>query len=448
MPQPAPKGRKKLILVVSDKMGRNKKPERNEHGLVRMAATTRKNMGFDKTVSVSSSQKSMVLDIFQAFTADVKAAKDTGEYTTEECQRIGFVTKDTYDSIIGGKHIKNVWISDTLEDPIVMGADPEFLLFRPGNDQIVHANGVMLKNGPIGCDGAMAEVRPDPATTPAGLVDNIRKIFANNTLTKSISDLMWMAACYYKNQNRDYPVGGHIHIGNPSKIMGMPAGRRDLFFAMLNKAMDELLSIPMVRLDGNESGSCRRTKCGMVLGGGQGYGYFGEWRKCDGRLEHRTLSGMWLMHPSIAKAVFGTARAIIGEAHRHIDSNNYNSDYICPGGDFADFGDSRSNGGKQRKAWQNGFDGWKSIPLLQEMGCVRSSNEMNRLLNTCAATSINTTYLKKWFSTLRNFSTFKDNEECIRALMEILSVPVKEIQAFDKQLQNNWLEKNKFIVDF
>lgn len=433
--------RKKLILVVSERMNDNKKPDRNEHGLIRMSATARKNMGFDDTVEVSA-KKAMALDIFHAFTADIKALKASGDYTAEELRRVGFVTQDTFDHITAGTSPKNVWISDTVEEPTTMGADPEFLLFR-NDDRIVHANSVMLKDGPIGCDGAMAEVRPDPAKTANGLVKNISKIFSNKSLTENIEDFRWMAACYYKNTSRDYPVGGHLHLGNPTKISSMRASDRDLFFAVLNKILDELLAVPMSRLDGTEPGSCRRTKCGMVLGGGNGYGYFGEWRKCQGRLEHRTLSGMWLMHPSIAKAVFGVARAIVDEVYRKVDEHGYEMNYICPGCDSSMFAEKGKG-----SAWKNGFDGWKDLPLLRDMGCVRSSAEINKFLNTCSAAAINKSFLNKWFELLRSFSTYRDNSDCIRALREILSVPVKEINGFDKQIQKNWLSGNKFIVDF
>jgi len=434
--------RKKLILVVSKRMDGNKKPDRDEHALIRMSAAARKNMGFDDHVEVSS-KKSLALDIFHAFTADIKALKASGEYSAEELRRVGFVTQRTFDQITAGTSPKNVWISDTVEEPTTMGADPEFLLFRNDEDRIVHANSVMLKDGLIGCDGAMAEVRPDPAKTSTGLVENIRKIFANKSLTSNIEDFRWIAACYYKNTSRDYPVGGHIHLGNPAKISSLSASNRDLFFGVLNRILDELLAVPMSRLDGTEPGSCRRTKCGMVLGGGQGYGYFGEWRKCDGRLEHRTLSGLWLMHPSIAKAVFGVARAIVDEVYRKVDEHEYDMSYICP--------DCSSNMFAERgkgSAWKNGYNGWKDLPLLRDMGCTKSSNEMNKLLNTCSAASINKTFLKKWFDLLRSFSTYSDNSNCIRALREILSIPIKEINEFDKQIQNNWLSGNKFIVDF
>jgi hypothetical protein len=75
------------------------------------------------------------------------------------------------------------------------------------------------------------------------------------------------------------------------------------------------------------------------------------------------------------------------------------------------------------------------------------SDEMNRLLNGCSANAINKPFINKWFKTIRRFSTFKDNEEYVRALKEILSVPVREIHEFEKQIQPNWLRKNKFIID-
>ena len=422
-------------------MENNKKQDRDEHSLIRMSAAARKNMGFDKVVEVSAKQAAM-LNIFQAYAADVQALKKSGDYSQEELRRVGFVTQATYDKITEGKALKNIWISDTVHETL-FGADPEFLLFRQNEDRVVSAASLMGKAGKIGSDGAMAEVRPDPSKTSSGLVRNIRNIFADANLTGKIDQYRWMAACYFKDQNRDYPVGGHIHIGNPKGVMSMSSAVRTLFFAMVNKILDELLALPMSRLDGNEPGSCRRTKCAMVLGGGKGYGFFGEWRKCDGRLEHRTLSGLWLMHPSLAKAVIGTAHAIVNEVYRLVDNEGYSKDYICPNGGVDEF-DERGRG----SAWKGPFNGWAEIPLMRDMRCLRSTEEMNAILNSCSASTINSAFVKKWYDQMKTLSTFKENENCIRALRDILRVPIAEINDFDKQIQKNWLQGHKFIVDF
>lgn len=437
--------KKRLILVVSDRMDQNKKPGRKESDLIRMSSKARDNMGFTGAVEVTG-KSSVSLSVFHAYTGDLRDVRSSGKYTPEELKRLGFVTQRTFDIITGNTtSLKNIWISENRYET-VMGADPEFLLFDPDNDAVVHANSIMSKDGDLGSDGAMAEIRPKPAKNTERLVENMRGIFGNKTLTENIRHLKWLASCYYRNSHRDFPVGGHIHIGNTQKILAMPEAHRQLLFAVLNKVLDEHLAIPMTRLDGAEPGSRRRTKCSMVLGGGNGYGYFGEWRIAQGRLEHRTLSGMWLMHPSLSKAVLGTARAIIDEVYSRISDKNYDINYICPNGECDTFrpkvyGQSRGN------AWRDGFDGWSDIPLLKDMRSMRSSADMNKMLNTCNTASINKPFLNKWLNIMKSFSSFSYNEEEIRALKEILSVPIKSLTGYDRQIQPNWLTDKKFIVD-
>ena len=187
--------KKKLILVPSRSMDNNRKEERNESSLIRMAAKARDFMDFEEdkvevwTVAGSERQTAVLLDIFQAFSNDVKKVKDLvrkGEFKPGDLNRIGFVTTKMYNRITGGDSDTNIWVSTGVHDT-VLGADPEFLLFNSAGD-VVHANNVMQKNGIIGCDGAMAEVRPLPSSTPEGLVANIKKAFTDKSLTAKITD--------------------------------------------------------------------------------------------------------------------------------------------------------------------------------------------------------------------------------------------------------------------
>jgi hypothetical protein len=427
--------KEKLILVPSAKMDSNKKEERNEHGLVRMSKAARTNMGFDDKVEIYPASKTsdrikgaMLLEIFHAFTADIKKAREDG-LTDAELRRTGFVTTNTYNKITGGtttKIAKNIWITDDIADTII-GADPEFLLFDKHGD-VVRANNVMGYNGPIGCDGAMAEVRPKPSVSPEGLVENIKTLFEDQELTNRIKPYNWMAGCYYKDQSRDYPIGGHIHIGNPIQIARIGTERRTDFFKAFNKILDELLAVPLIKVDGADLGRARRTECTMGK-----FGYFGEFRLCNGRLEHRTLSGMWLMHPTMATMVFGTAKAIIDEVYRHVADHNYNLDYMFP---------SKL---RRNHVWSTDFNQWGEIPLVNDLGCTKSSRQMVELLHKSSATKITLKYLQGWHNRMRSLSTYKQYSKYIDGLYEILKNRTKAFHEYNKRLQSNWLEGSKFL---
>jgi hypothetical protein len=436
-------GKKKLILLPSRSMDNNRKDDRNENGLVRMAAKAREFMSFDEdkvevwTVAGSERQASVLLDIFHAFSADVTKVKDLirkGEFKPGDANRIGFVTTKMYKRITGGDNDTNIWVSTGVHDTVI-GADPEFLLFDT-DDNVIHANGLMKKEGIIGCDGAMAEVRPKPSTNPEGLVKNIRDAFANKSLTSAIAQYEWRAGCYYRNSKRDYPMGGHIHIGNPAKVAKMTMPRREMFFNVMNKIVDEFLSIPCIRFDG-EMGTKRRTACQMSFGGG-GWGYFGEWRPCNGRLEHRTLSGMWLMHPTVAMCVIGTAKAITDEIFKRWANQDFKFEYVIP---------NKYKSMNYKSMNSDDFTAWKSFPICKDVGAVMSSKELRQVLNMSKGSDVSKSWLDKWHAKMRRLSTYKKYAKYIDGLREILKLSMPELAKWDRKIQNNWLKSKKFLVD-
>lgn len=445
--------RQKLILVASKSMDDNKKTNRDEHTLIRMSSTVRSNMDFGEdsvelcpagASTENQIARTKTLTIFKAFSADIKKAKtmvDKGDLDISELKRVGFVTTKTLNSINGASgrnKNKNIWVSDSI-DNTVLGSDPEFLLFDRDTSAVIRANGVLSRTGALGSDGAMAEIRPRPATTTETLVNNIKKVFSADKAVKYIDKYKWLAACYHKDDTRDYPVGGHIHIGSPAKIAKLDTKTKHAFFIVMNKILDELLAIPLIKLDGKEEGCLRRTQCQMCTTGFGGYGFFGEMRTPNGRLEHRTLSGMWLTHPSVAKAVFGTAKAIVDEIFKLVLHKKFNANYMClyP----------KSSDGRLAHMWIKGFDGWKNVQLAKDMKCTLSSTKMINTLNDSNPTMINATYLEKWLSTMKGFSTYKNNSKYILGLYEILKISSRELCNWDKEIQNNWLGNKKFMVD-
>lgn len=429
-------GREKLILIPSEKMDHNKKEDRNEHGLVRMSKIARDSLGFDRSVEIypetDSTEKrlggAMLLEIFQAFSEDIKKARADG-MTENDLKRAGFVTTKTFQKITGsGDRIpqKNIWVTKDVNDTVI-GADPEFILFD-SDGNVVRANNVLSFNGPIGCDGAMAEIRPQPAISPEGLVENIRVLLADDRYVSSIKPYKWYAGCYYKDDNRDYPIGGHIHIGNPIQVARIDSDRRVDFFKSFNKILDELLSIPMIKIDGTTSGRARRTECTMGK-----YGYFGEFRTCNGRLEHRTLSGMWLMHPTLSTLVLGTAKAIIDEVYRHVADKDFDLEYMFP---------RKFRGGG---VWSDGFEQWGEIPLVADIGCTLSSKAMIDYLHKSDANKISPKFLKAWRDRMRRLSTYKMYSTYIEGLYDVLVNSVKTFHNCNKSIQRNWLEGAKFL---
>lgn len=436
-----------LILVVSDSMNTNKKPDRNEHALVRMSAGARNSFALaDPDIQVSCKTQSSVLKVHKAFSADIKKLKKEG-LSLAELKRVGFVTKDTFQKLTTSNRSilkSNVFIGKP-EKPkkpakapfeMLIGADPEFLLFdNDGN--VVRANNVLPKPGPIGSDGAMIEIRPDPTQCPSKLVTNMKGIFANNQLTNSIKDYAWKAAIYHKDAQRDYPVGGHIHLGNPPGMGKFISGdSKSYLFAVFNKIMDELLAIPLIKLDGSDLGKSRRSDCQMAMGN-DGYGFYGEWRSCNGRLEHRTLSGLWLMHPVVAECVLGAAKAIAEEMYKMA----YEEDFTRKLYKHPDI-----NLGNHKMLYRPEFDDWSSITLTAALNCTKSSSFMASTLNTSKTKSITKAYLKGWYAQMKRLSTYRKYSKQIDKLYAILCMPRKNVTDVGFNLKTNWLEGKRFPI--
>jgi len=429
----------KVILVASKKMDANKKPDRNEGGLIRMPAKTRKAINFnDDVLTVSKKDEHVSLKVFQAFSADIKDIKDSGKYTQEELCRIAFVTSDTFRKLTGKtKGVENVWLSDDIEST-VLGADPEFLLFD-GDGNVVRANsiGTLEYYGAMGYDGAMAEIRPKPSDDPEQLVKNMHSIFAKYA-HQVLDNYIACCACYHKDNVRDYPVGGHIHIGNPRQLLKVPFNKRINLLKVLNKILDEFLAIPMIKLDG-KIGAIRRTKCQMAPN--NGYGYFGEYRTSGSgnnrRLENRTLSGMWLLNPAIAKAVVGCAKVIVDEVFNKVYEHSLSEDY---------FGCDLIESAGQR-IWREGFTGWKDIQLCKDMHCTRSSTKIVKALTASDPSMISKPFMKDWKRAMRSFDGYAKYRDYVDAFHSIMLLSRKELKKWPTELKTNWIQGKKFIVD-
>lgn len=435
----------KLILIQSDNMDNNKKENRNEDMLVRLPKVSREYLGTTMEVEVylntDNTEKRIksakLLNIFKAFAKDIENCKNRN-MTPEEMNHVGFVTTKTFKTITDNTKNGNIWVAKDINDTVI-GADPEFLLFDQ-QGEVVRANNILSYHGELGCDGAMAEVRPKPAIKPEELVANILKILKNDHITNPIIPYNWIAGCYHKDKSRDYPIGGHIHIGNPIQIMNMGNSEQKSLFIVLNKIIDELLAIPMIKIDGSIHGSARRTKCLMGK-----YGYYGELRTCNGRLEHRTLSGMWLMHPTLATCVLGVVKAIIDEVFSLVINNKFAMDYILP----SKLEESKiPNELKNSNIWTANFKRWKEIPLAVDMNCILDSQHMIEILNKSEASKINTTFVNNWYKRMKTLSTYKTYAKYVDGFAEMLKINHNEYNKFDKTLQKNWLEGKKFIVDF
>ena len=422
--------KKQLILVISDSMGTNKKTGRHENKLVRMSGIARNFMEFeDDKVELYPSDSdaskrlkgAMLLDIYKAYSTDLKKLKERN-LSEGELKRVGFVTEATFRKIVSEEDTdNNVWISNDINDG-VLGADPEFI-FKDNEGAIIHANELLSYDSILGSDGAMAEIRPNPSITPQEFVQTVKKIFSDGVKKDNLKNLQWIAGCYYKNEYRDYPVGGHIHVGTPIQLVnGLEGNDLKWFFYCLNKILDEMVGVPLTKLDGVINSKERRKQ----------YGYFGELR-CDyNRLEYRSLSGTWLAHPELTEAVTGTIKAIVNETYRLVMDNKLKSSYV------------KSPDTNYEFLYDNNFKNWGGIGLTKDMKCVCSTAELRTKINTPCANDMKIENVKTWYENMKTLSTYTDYSTCIDRLYETLLMPLSRFNKFDMNLRHNWLEGATF----
>ena len=428
--------RKKLILRASKRMDDNRKEGRNENGLIRMSAVARDYMGFhDEQVElwpanskgVDRINKAILLKIFHAFSKDLKEARSAVD--KDQYKRIGFVTTKTFNRICGGDRevAKNIWISDTVHDT-VLGADPEFMLLD-SEKNVIYASNVISYTGEIGSDGPLAELRPKPEISTEALVENLLHLLKIGK-THDIDGYHWVGGCYHHDGSRSYPIGGHIHVGNPVQLVRKGQPTKMGCFKVINKILDEFLTVPLIKLDGPD-GCKRRDKSDTY----SGFGCYGDFRTGAGRLEHRAMSGMWLTHPSVSRAVLGSVKAVVDEIFRFISENKFAKGYILP--DTLD----------ETNLYAKSFNSWNKIPLAVDLKCTESSKFMAEALVQSDPKLVDKAFVNALHKKFKGLSTYTNYQHYIDGLCEILKVGSKELDAYSRDLKRNWLVGKKYIVD-
>jgi hypothetical protein len=193
--------------------------------------------------------------------------------------------------------------------PVMLGADPEFMLLNAKSGKIVAASDFFPRDGLVGCDNIripnrqqrpVAEIRPRPDLSPHNLIDNIRHALNTAIRMAPYRNLKWVAG---SQPSGSYSIGGHIHFSNI-----------DLNNNLL-RALENYLAIPVFLIENPVSAARRRKK----------YGLLADVRfKQYGGFEYRT-PGSWLVSPQIALAILCLAKVVA--THYMELTDNYLDNY-------------------------------------------------------------------------------------------------------------------------
>jgi hypothetical protein len=187
-------------------------------------------------------------------------------------------------------------------DVITLGADPELVIVDSIDETPLMVADLIPTHGVFGADGHgyIAELRPEKAISPSGIVDNVRKALASGL--SLLNDNDWRAGPYIL----DKPCGGHIHIGVPEVTPHL--------FDAIQRLGGPILGI----LEPEEQAKARRTtplrhaRGGGFNNGGRPYGSVSDIRVKPYGFEWRTPSS-FITRPSLAITMFAVAKAIVFE---------------------------------------------------------------------------------------------------------------------------------------
>lgn len=188
--------------------------------------------------------------------------------------------------------------AEAVDRQLLIGADPEFVLVTPAG-KVASASRFFGAGvgGAAGADAVLigrrllypvAELRPEPADSPAALAANVRRLLLRAAQRISDPALRWAAGAM---PVPGLALGGHIHLS------GAPLTSR------LLRLLDSYAAFPLALIE-DPAGRARRPR----------YGTLGDFRQQPhGGFEYRTLPS-WLVSPAAAKAAFALALLCAREA--------------------------------------------------------------------------------------------------------------------------------------
>lgn len=387
--------RVQLHLVPSQLMS-----DKGENGLIRFPRRAREFFGFSNNmVVVGKGSYQSTLQVKHAYKEDVRRLAEMlreGKFTEEDALSVGFVTQ-TVQKRISHKEGADLWVSQGI-GRITVGADPEFGLIGP--DGILRRGADILPfEGRFGSDGPSAEVRPAPSQDHLVVVKRIADILGKPPA--AAEPYGWVGGATYKDKHRVYWFGGHIHLGRPDQIS---ADSAHPIYQKIATVLDSLLALPMCRFDTPEPYR-RRNGCAHH------YGKAGDIRDDypeKNRFEYRVLSGLWLVHPALARIAMGTAKAVAETAYSRLADVKFDPDYtLAP-------------------LSQKG--------LLKSFG-LKNTRAMSALINRAQPEEITSEHIQVWEKQVRDLDFFDDYAADLNALIALAKEPPG---GFNLDLKKNW----------
>lgn len=396
-----------LRLVSSPKMS-----DAGEDAFIRFPRRAREYFGFsnDKVV-IGKGFYEVSLQVKQAYKKDIQRLAKmirTGRVSEEEARYVGFVTRRVQQRVSRKDARGGIWVTDGISS-ITVGADPEFGLIGD-EDVLVRGNRVVQHQGKFGSDGPSVEVRPDPSRNHIEVVNNIRSIL--HSPPEAADRYRWRGGATFSDQNRVYWFGGHIHLGRPSQIS---AEHAHPVYERIATALDGLLALPMARFDTPEPWQ-RRNGCKY------NYGKAGDIRADypeQDRFEYRVLSGLWLVHPTLAKVAIGAAKCITETAYGRVAEKGFDMEWAAAPG--------------SKKG------------MLKSFG-IKGLNEIRAVINQARPEQITPDQVQAWSRWVQDLDRFSEYGPEMRALIALAEEEPNIIEeGINLDIRQNWQEEQVLL---
>ncbi len=387
----------------------------DENGIIRLPRKARSYFGFtNSVVVVGKGEHRFGLEVKKAYKEDVQKLTrklGAGKISEGEALSTGFVTRSTLQRV-NRRQGESVWISDSVEE-ITVGADPEFGLIDAAG-HLVRGSSVLKKAGAFGSDGPAVEVRPAPSVDHITMVDNIQKILQQ--APAAVQHYGWVGGATFTGSSRNYWFGGHIHLGRPAQV-----DPDEGFYYCHNgiaRVLDHLLAFPLVRFD-TPNPHYRRKGCDYGYGMA-GTGDSGETnssvRSHPDRFEYRVLSGLWMVHPTLAKLVVGATKAITESAYAKLAGKDF--DY----------------------PWMESSEFYKGF------GISGVGRGVLNIINKSDHAAITKDHLIKWRAQIRDLEKFDEYSEELNALMALVGAdPTTVRKHLNLDLRPGWCEDKRIL---
>jgi hypothetical protein len=396
-----------LRLVASTKMA-----DAEENDIVRFPRRAREHFGFSNSkVLIGKGFYEISLKVKQAYKEDIQRLArmiKTGKVSEEEAKYVGFVTRSTRDRVTRKKGEGDVWITEGISN-ITVGADPEFGLI--GNDgRLIRGSNVVGHVGKFGSDGPSVEVRPPPSTNHIQVIQNMEQILLNPPA--AAEEYRWKGGATYQDNHRVYWFGGHVHLGRPSQISADEAGP---IYERIATVLDGLLALPMVRFDTPQP-HLRRNGCKY------NYGKAGDIRSDypeQNRFEYRVLSGLWLVHPTLATIAIGAAKCITETAYGRIAEQDFNPTW--------------ATNPTSKKGMLKSFN-------------LKSLQETRAVINNAHGGEVTPDRLNAWEKSLRAVDRFDEYKAELNALIALSKEDPEVIEEnINLDVKKNWQEERTLL---